>query len=575
MAQVINTNIASLNAQRNLNKSQSMLSTSLQRLSSGMRINSAKDDAAGLAISTRFTAQIKGLNQAVRNSNDGISLAQTAEGALGEVTNNLQRIRELAVQSSNATNSSSDRVAMQAEVSQLLAEVDRVATQTNFNGVKLLDGSFSAQTFQVGANVGETIAVSSIVNATKAGLGVDNGAASVTSTVVGATDLVAGDVTINGVDIGAASADALAIATAVGATSINVSASATNTQTIAYTDIIGTEAVAAIATSSAVSGNFTDHTGVSGGATLTLTIDGLSVTNYTDAGANYDAAAFQTDVDAFVAANSGYTKSGTVAGNDLVIIKADGTDIVVAEGGTLAGAAGLAGAFIATHSGGTPAVVEAKPAYAVTLDGATVDLSSATTTGATISGAEFASAINGFAGFTASFSGGNLTVAKADGSNFIIAESGADSAAAEGVANTGATYRGTVSVTSNGADLVIAGASVAKAGLNAATTAASANTLNVSTVAGANSLITAVDAALDTVNGARGTLGAVQNRFESVVTSLQTTAESLSAARSRIQDTDFAAETATLTKSQILQQAGMAMMAQANSLPQNVLSLLQ
>src|SRR5690606_11301669 len=140
MAQVINTNIASLNAQRNLNRSQGTLNTSLQRLSSGMRINSAKDDAAGLAISERFTSQIRGLNQAVRNSNDGISLSQTAEGALGEVTNNLQRIRELAVQSANATNSTSDRAAMQQEVSQLIAEIDRVATQTNFNGVNLLDG---------------------------------------------------------------------------------------------------------------------------------------------------------------------------------------------------------------------------------------------------------------------------------------------------------------------------------------------------------------------------------------------------------------------------------------------------
>ncbi|PIE36511.1 MAG: flagellin, partial [Gammaproteobacteria bacterium] len=156
MAQYINTNIASLNAQRNLNSSQGSLTTSLQRLSSGLRINSAKDDAAGLAISERFSAQISGLNQASRNANDGISLAQTAEGALKEVTNNLQRIRVLAVQSANATNSTSDRAALQAEVSQLVSEIDRVSSQTNFNGVKLLDGSFSAQAFQVGANSGET-----------------------------------------------------------------------------------------------------------------------------------------------------------------------------------------------------------------------------------------------------------------------------------------------------------------------------------------------------------------------------------------------------------------------------------
>src|SRR5689334_22147284 len=171
MAQVINTNIASLTAQRNLNTSQSSLNTSLQRLSSGLRINSAKDDAAGLAIATRFTSQINGLDQASRNANDGISLAQTAEGALGTITDNLQRIRELAVQSRNATNSATDRAALNTEAQQLKAEIDRVASTTSFNGVKLLDGSFTNQAFQVGANVGETITVSSLVNAQSANLG--------------------------------------------------------------------------------------------------------------------------------------------------------------------------------------------------------------------------------------------------------------------------------------------------------------------------------------------------------------------------------------------------------------------
>ena len=159
MPQIINSNVSSLNAQRNLSNSQSLLATSLQRLSSGLRINSAKDDAAGLAISNRFTAQIRGLNQAVRNANDGISLAQTAEGALVEVGNNLQRIRELAVQSANATNSATDRASLQAEVDQLLSEIDRVANQTAFNGVKVIDGSFSSAVFQVGANANETITV--------------------------------------------------------------------------------------------------------------------------------------------------------------------------------------------------------------------------------------------------------------------------------------------------------------------------------------------------------------------------------------------------------------------------------
>src|SRR6056297_2904966 len=171
MPQIINTNIPSLTAQRNLNSSQNDVATALERLSSGLRINSAKDDAAGLAISERFTAQIRGLNQAARNANDGISLAQTAEGALAEVTNNLQRVRELAVQSANATNSSSDRQALQAEVDQLVAEIDRVAQQTNFNDVKLLDGTFSSQLFQVGANAGETISLETIASARSSDLG--------------------------------------------------------------------------------------------------------------------------------------------------------------------------------------------------------------------------------------------------------------------------------------------------------------------------------------------------------------------------------------------------------------------
>ena len=162
MPQVINTNIASLNAQRNLNASQNAANTALERLSSGLRINSAKDDAAGLAISERFQSQITGLSQAQRKANDGISLAQTAEGAMDEITNNLQRIRELAVQSANATNSISDRQALNQEVQQRIEEINRIAAQTSFNGLKVLDGTFSTQTFQVGANTGEAISLSGL-----------------------------------------------------------------------------------------------------------------------------------------------------------------------------------------------------------------------------------------------------------------------------------------------------------------------------------------------------------------------------------------------------------------------------
>ncbi|ANX04028.1 flagellin domain-containing protein [Immundisolibacter cernigliae] len=180
MPQVVNSNISALNTQRNLNRSQGDLATSLQRLSSGLRINSAKDDAAGLAISDRMTAQIRGLNQAVRNANDGISVAQVAEGALGEVTNALQRIRELAVQSANDTNSADDRTSLQAEVTQLVAEIDRIAGQTKFNGKALLDGTFTGAVFHIGAYAGESITFD-IAAADTATLGVDATAVDVTS----------------------------------------------------------------------------------------------------------------------------------------------------------------------------------------------------------------------------------------------------------------------------------------------------------------------------------------------------------------------------------------------------------
>jgi len=210
MALSINTNVASLNAQRNVAKSQEGLATSLQRLSTGLRINSAKDDSAGLAISERFSSQIRGLNQAARNANDGISLVQTAEGALTEVGSNLQRIRELAVQASNGTNTQADRDALNSEVTQLKSEIQRVSEQTNFNGTKLLDGSFSGVAFQVGANAGETITIASIANTQVASLGgtINRFSASVSASAITsfATAIPAGGLTINGTDVGAIAA---------------------------------------------------------------------------------------------------------------------------------------------------------------------------------------------------------------------------------------------------------------------------------------------------------------------------------------------------------------------------------
>ncbi|MEW4982898.1 MAG: flagellin [Cycloclasticus sp.] len=469
MAQVINSNIASLTAQRNLNTSQNALNTSLQRLSSGLRINSAKDDAAGLAISERFTAQIRGLNQAQRNANDGISLAQTAEGDLAAITNNLQRIRELAVQSANATNSSSDRAALQLETAQLVAEIDRVASTSAFNGVQLLDGTFTAQQFQVGANAGETVTVSSISSARTSALGASF-SASVTGGVVTANAIGAGDVIINGVTLGAVASDASTVATAINALS-------------------GTD-VTATANALTVSGG---TTAVPAAGVGTITINGTTT--------------------ASIDLNLG---GATQAGNRTLIVSS-------------------------------------------------------------------INAISAATGVTAVDDGTGIDLTNTDGSNIVHSvtqTSGTFTVGALGIA-AAATTRSTITLDTTGTTgITIGGTAPTDAGFTAATTASAlsgtsiANT-TVATVDGANAAIASVDAALTTINSSRASLGAVQNRFESIVSSIQTTSENLSASRSRIRDADFAEETAALTRAQILQQAGVSILSQANSLPQNVLALLQ
>jgi flagellin len=584
MPQIINSNIASLTAQRNLNTSQNDLNTSLQRLSSGLRINSAKDDAAGLAISERFTTQIRGLNQAQRNANDGISLAQTAEGDLAAITNNLQRIRELAVQSANATNSSSDRAALQLETAELIAEIDRVASTSAFNGVKLLDGSFASQQFQVGANVGETVSISSISSSRALSLGQTTGATATVGTAVQA-GFTAGDLTVNGNAI-TATADAKAIADAITASDVNLTATATNVQAgVTFTDVVGTAAVAATPTTTTALGAVTtDAVSTVDGQQYQLTIDGIDVLNVTQASGSAETintARLQAGFDAFDTAEAGYTIAGSLATNDLVVTKADGTDAVIALTDTFntTGAATGQGAFVATHANGTPEVVGVAPDFTLSLDGTALDLTAAGTDG-TITGTEIAAAItaSGVTGYTGvSGTSGTLSFTKTDGSNAVFVEGGTDAAADL------ATFRGIVaSVVSSDGDLTIAGTAPANAGLTAEVITASGALVgttiaatDISTVAGANAAILSVDSALTTVNTSRASLGAIQNRFDSVVSSIQTTSENLSASRSRIRDADFAEETAALTRAQILQQAGVSILSQANSLPQNVLALLQ
>jgi flagellin len=482
MALTVNTNIASLSAQRNLTSSQSDLSTSLERLSSGLRINSAKDDAAGLAISERFTAQIKGLNQGVRNANDGISLAQTGEGALREVSSNLQRIRELAVQSANATNTDSDRTALQAEVAQLVAEIDRVAQKTKFNGIALLDGSFTSKAFQVGSDANETVSITAISSARTAAIGGSYSATSTSDQGVGTTTIAADTVYLNGVAITAAVADG--VSTASANASAKAKASAIN----------ATAGTGVTATASTTVGG---SAGTAAAVTGTITINGQTTASFTTGGSS-----LSDDIDVAVSAInaiSGATgvtaaKNGTTK---LDLTAADGRNIVHAFTTMTAAATGMAAA--------------------------------ATTTG-------------------------TLSLTSTSSSGIKVAASATGNADATQSAKLG--FSGAENTAATGSGVAMSVASVA-------------------TVSGANETITAVDNAITTINSIRSSLGSYQSRFESVVANAQTAAENLSASRSRIMDADFAAETAQLTKSQILQQSGIAMLAQANSIPQNVLALLQ
>ena len=585
MPQIINTNIASLTAQRNLNTSQNDLNTSLQRLSSGLRINSAKDDAAGLAISERFTTQIRGLNQAARNSNDGISLAQTAEGDLAQITNNLQRIRELAVQSANATNSASDREALQLEAAELIAEIDRVASTSSFNGVKLLDGSFASQQFQVGANVGETVSIASISSSRTASLGQTTGATATVGTAVqsGFTD---GDLTVNGNAI-SATADAKAIADAITASDVNLTATATNAQTaVTFADVVGTAGVTGVAEAFTATAAYAGVTSFS----FDFSTDTVSFDVSLDGGTTTDTVTLNsntTDETGFLAAINGQIAqaiTASVDGGGNLVFTADATgvaDILVDNfNGNVDGGGNTVGDFVAgaESTAGVDAVTAVAPTYTLSIDGVDLDLTAAGADG-TITATEVGTAINALSEYTSSGSSGtSLNFTKTDGSNAVLAETGAT-----GGLTADTTFRGIVaSVTSSDGDLTIAGTAPANAGLTAEVISASGSlqgttiaATDISSVAGANAALLSVDSALSTINTSRASLGAIQNRFESVVASIQTTSENLSAARSRIRDADFAEETAALTRAQILQQAGVSILAQANSLPQNVLALLQ
>lgn len=480
MALPVNSNISSLNAQRNLQTSTNRLSKSLERLSSGMRINRAGDDAAGLAISEGLRSQIRGLDQAVRNSNDGLSLIGTAEGAINSYTDILQRVRELSVQSANDTNSASNRTALNQEVTQLLAEAQRIATTVSFNGRKLLDGSFTSMDIQAGAMANQTIGIDVGNLQTNA---VGRIAHFTTGSLPTANPLGAGDLVINGVNVSATTSDGVSTANASG--SAIAIANSINEQTASHgvrADVLPAELNGVAKISDGVSTTLN-------GTTEQLTINNVDI------------------FDGSITISSGDSTSSLL---DAINSKANATGVTASVDNT--------GKLILTAN-----------------DGRNIDV---VTTGDI---------------------GDELGLLSADG-------------------NYDATTGGKLRIVSD-EPISISGSHPAYAGFTETVYAiddtTAINRVNVSTKTGATDAIMMVDNALDSINKMRAGLGAITNRLEYTIQNLQTISENLSASESRIRDADFAVETANLSKNQILQQAGISILSQANASTQSALSLLQ
>lgn len=549
MPQIINTNVSSLSAQRNLNKSQGALQTSLQRLSSGLRINSAKDDAAGLAISNRFTTQVRGLNVAVRNANDGISFAQTAEGALSEVTTALQRIRDLAVQSANDTNSASDRQSLQAEVDQLKSEINRIAGTTTFNGTNVLDGSRDKLNFQIGANANQTVSVSG-VDARASSLGSQPGVVQSTGDRVQTFD------TDNGNQ---------GIQESASLTTANQSISDFTVRL----DSVDTADQINIA-DSAYGGNID----VTGTANLTDRTDD----NY-GGGLAKDIAARINDirVDGEESMQGVYATAETVfQGSDLGANDYSGNVDSSNAADTNVGAGELDNGDL-TINGVDIGPVEFQANDA---DGSLVNAINAKSD---VTGVEASVNKNGELVLTAD-DGRDIIVSTADAATTNDLFGGGDELDTDRFDANLDSLRISGRVTITGTDTInVSGASNDTAGFDDLTVDGASDNVqatgtidnaDITTVDAANATIEAVDSALSQIDSFRADLGAVQNRFESTIRNLSSVSEALSAANSRILDADFASETATLAKNQVLQQAGISVLAQANALPQQALSLL-
>ena len=491
MAISVNTNVASLNAQRNLTKSGEGLQTAMQRLSSGMRINSAKDDAAGLQISNRLTSQVNGLGVAQRNANDGISMAQTAEGAMQESTSILQRMRDLALQSANGSNSASDREALQKEVSALQTELTRIAETTSFGDTQLLSGSFGTKTFQVGANANETISL-------------------------GLSSIKASDIGTNKMDLSSATAAGLgqvAAAAGTGDSTGGNNVAASNYSVIGKSGTAVTVTTVADESASSIADKFnavSGSTGVSADARTQVELSNLTATanvTFSLNGSVISATADLTEIANKVNEKSGQTgvaASISDAGN-LLLTDETGADIKIDN---------------FKESGATGTIDAKGVAYDGTVSTVANTLGAATGTDSTVVG-------------------GSIRLNSTES----YAVTAADASLA-------ATTAGTVS------------------------TLDAVGTVDLSTQDGAQNALAVIDGALSQIDSQRASLGAVQNRFSHTISNLANIQENVSASRSRIQDTDFAVETANMTKNQILQQAGTSILAQSNQLPQAALSLI-
>ena len=519
---VINTNISAIAAHNSLRVTGLAQTTAMERLSSGIRINSAKDDAAGLAISTRMTANIRGISAAIRNANDGISLTQTAEGSLVSIGDNLQRIRELAVQSANTTNNASDRAALNNEAAQLISEIDRIANNTNFNGIKLLDGSYKDQSLQVGSgnDANDRIAIS-IGDAQTSRLGAATTAAQKGEAITDGKKILDGAITINGNNVGSTTSDGVSIALSEGSA------------------ISKANAINAIA----------NQTGV-------IAATNASTVTFTAAGA-------ASGDDGFKFLLNGAVITGTVEVEGALVGSASNIAAAINAKTTETGVfatVGLAGKYTLTASDGRNIVLSTSKAMLMEAEG--VD-------------PETAPAEYGANWGSTGIDGGTRTY-----TNLITGEP----AIADDVLGESFVIYGSIDLSTDSLQGITLGgtdASISKLGIKPDSYAASSSSgsgvgsVNLNTSSGAQSALTTLDRAINAITDMRAAMGAYQNRLTASIANLENTSMNLSASRSRILDTDYAKETTNLAKAQIIQQAATAMLAQANQSAQSVLALLK